>query len=142
MAIALSDISLPVFIQMLGGLDGLVDKAAAYCADRKVDPDALLHARLAPSMYDFARQIRAICDWPVLAICHTTGAKAPEFAAGDTTFADLKARIATTVAFVQSADRAAIDAAEKGAPFTPDPLPQITPTPPAPAMPEVPARPP
>ncbi len=112
MAIALSDISLPVFIQMLGGLDGLVDKAAAYCADRKVDPDALLHARLAPSMYDFARQIRAICDWPVLAICHTTGAKAPEFAAGDKTFADLKARIATTIAFVQSADRAAFDAAE------------------------------
>ncbi len=112
MALALSTISLPVFVQMLGSVGDLVDKAAAYCADRKVDPDAILQARLAPSMYHFARQIKTLCDWPVKAITYLTGAAAPEFAAQDRTFADLKARIAATIAFVQAADAAAINASE------------------------------
>jgi len=112
MAIALSTISLPVFLQMLGSLDDLVGKAAAYCADRKVDPDAILQARLAPSMYHFERQVRTVCDWPVKTIGYLTGAGAPEFPAQDRTFADMKARIAATIAFVQAADAAAIDASE------------------------------
>ena len=41
------------------------DFAAAFVADKKVDPQALLTARFAPDMYDFAKQVRVASTWGV-----------------------------------------------------------------------------
>ena len=106
----LSEISLPVFVQMLNAMTGVIDKAAKHAADRKYEPASLLHARLFPNMYDFARQIQALCDWPIGAVAQMTGATPPKFDAKDESFEDLKARIAKTLAFVQSTDVKAYDA--------------------------------
>ncbi len=107
----LSEISLPVFVQMLNAVSAIVDKAAKHAADRKYDPASLLQARLFPNMYTFARQIQAMCDWPIQAISLTTGKPAPKLAASDATFADLKTRLDATLAYIQAADIAAYDAA-------------------------------
>ena len=106
----LSEVSLPVFVQMLNGVAAVIDKAEKHAGERKYEPAALLNARLFPNMYTYARQIKAMCDWPVEAIKFMTGREAPKFAGKDESFADLTARIATTLAFIQSPDAAAFDA--------------------------------
>jgi len=108
----LSEVTLPVFTQMLGSMAAIIDKLADHAGQRKIDPNAFLQARLFPNMYSFARQIKALCDWPVLAITHLTGCKGPAFAAEDLTFEDLKARIKITIEFVNSADVAAYNASQ------------------------------
>ncbi|MES2942269.1 MAG: DUF1993 family protein, partial [Pseudomonadota bacterium] len=43
--------SIPVFKQMLGGLSTVLAKAAAHVEAKKIDPNALLQARLYPDMF-------------------------------------------------------------------------------------------
>jgi hypothetical protein len=111
MAYELSDVSLPVFRQMLGGVLGVLDKAEAYATEKRYEPAALLQARFFPNMYHFARQIQALCDWPAVAVKNLTGATPPAFGEADKSFADLKARVEKTLAFVNAADIAAYNAA-------------------------------
>jgi len=59
--ISLYDACIPVMSQTLGGLSGVIDKAAAYCAEKKVEPSALLTARLYPNMFMFPKA-GAGCD--------------------------------------------------------------------------------
>ena len=47
--------SVPVFKQMLGGLKEVLSKAEAHAAAKKIDPNALLQARLFPDMFQIGR---------------------------------------------------------------------------------------
>jgi hypothetical protein len=49
------DHSIPVFTKMLGNLSAVLDKAAQHCQARKIDPAALLGARLFPDMFPLTR---------------------------------------------------------------------------------------
>ena len=51
--------SIPVFRQMLGALKDVLAKTAAHATARKIEPDALLQARLYPDMFPMARQMLA-----------------------------------------------------------------------------------
>jgi len=42
MAISMYQASAPAFLQMLGSLSAILDKAEAYAAERKLDPAVLL----------------------------------------------------------------------------------------------------
>ncbi|MDB5543763.1 MAG: hypothetical protein JWO64_912, partial [Hyphomicrobiales bacterium] len=44
MSLPLYQASISVMLQMLGGLSGICDKASAHCAEKKIDPSALLTA--------------------------------------------------------------------------------------------------
>ena len=55
--------SVPVFQQFLAALSQVLAKAEAHATARKIDPDALLHARLFPDMWHTARQAQAVCDF-------------------------------------------------------------------------------
>ena len=43
--------SVPPYTKHLDALDAIIDKAAAYAEAKKIDPEALLGARLYPDMY-------------------------------------------------------------------------------------------
>jgi len=58
MSITLYHATVPSFIRHLNALSAIIDKAAAYAAEKKFPPEALLSARLFPDMYDFIRQIQ------------------------------------------------------------------------------------
>ena len=51
MAYSIYDATAPLCAQQLTALLGICDKAAAYCADKKVDEAWLLTDRLAPDMF-------------------------------------------------------------------------------------------
>jgi hypothetical protein len=112
MTISMSSASLPVFTTMLRNLSHCMDKAEASAADRKFDVNVLVQARLAPDMLPFASQVRIACDAAKLAAARLGGVDAPKFADDETTFAQLKERIAKTLEFLVTVPPAAMDGTE------------------------------
>jgi len=86
--------------KLLRNLDGCLDKAVAYAATRKFDPNVLLTARLAPDMFAFARQVQSACDQAKFAAARTAGKDPPSHPDTEQTIDDLKKRISTVVAYL------------------------------------------
>ncbi len=110
MSFTLFDASIPVVTQHLTGLAGVIDKAIAFAAERKVDPRALIDARFAPDMYAFGKQVQVASMWGAVIAAKLSGAEMIKFADDEKTFEELKARVLKAIAFVESVDRKTIDA--------------------------------
>ncbi|MFY9696571.1 MAG: DUF1993 domain-containing protein [Xanthobacteraceae bacterium] len=108
---SLSQASLPVFEINLNALSAILDKAEAFAAAKKIEPAVLLHWRLAPDMFDLTRQIQVATDQARRGAARLAGAEAPKVEDNETTVAQLKERIAKTVAYLKTLDKKAIDAA-------------------------------
>lgn len=100
------------FSQGLKALDGILDKAIAFAEAKKIEPSVLLNARLAPDMFAFTRQVQIACDFAKATPARLTGVENPKFEDNETSFPELKARIAKTLAFLNSIDKAKYDGCE------------------------------
>lgn len=108
MSFSIHQASAPVFIRALTNLSTMMDKALAEGGDEAT----LLAARLAPDMHPFPRQIQMASDSAKGAIARLAGVEVPSMPDTETTFAELKARIAATIAFIQKVDAAGFEGAE------------------------------
>lgn len=115
MAITMYSASVPVFRQILSALSGIIDKAEAHAAARNIEPSALLHARLFPDMFPFVRQVQIAADFAKGACARLAGVDVPKYDDTECTFAELKERIAKTLAFIESLPAAAIEEAAERA---------------------------
>jgi uncharacterized protein len=106
MSISMHAASVPVFQQMLTALSGLLTTAETHAAERKIEPAALLQSRLFPDMFPLARQVQVACDFAASVSARLAGADVPAYEGGDATFADLRQRIAATLAFIDGLDPA------------------------------------
>ncbi len=97
---SLFDTLVPVFQQMLGGLSTVLGKAQAHAEARKIEPDALLQARLFPDMFPLLRQVRVACDFANSVSARLAGVDVPGDDHKELSFADLQARITKTLAFI------------------------------------------
>jgi len=104
--------SVPVFVKTLGNLSAILAKGAAFAEQKKIDPSVLLNMRLAPDMFPLLRQVRIACDFAKGATARLAGGEPPQWEDNETTFADLQARIARTIAFVQDFDTTRFEGAE------------------------------
>jgi uncharacterized protein len=95
-------LSAPVFVRMLRNLEAVLDKGAAYAAARKIDPAVLVNARLFPDMFPLSAQVRIAGDFAKGAVARLTGNEPPKYDDNEASFDDLKARIAKTIAYVES----------------------------------------
>jgi hypothetical protein len=93
-------------------LSAILDKAEAHAGNRKIDPEVLLNYRLAPDMLPLVRQIQIAADLAKGAAARLAGVEVPKHDDTEKSFADLKARLAKTVAFVQSFKPSDIDGSE------------------------------
>lgn len=112
MAFSMYQASVPVFLHSLGALAGILDKAAAHAAARKIDPAVLLQTRLYPDMFPLVRQVQLAADFAKGPGARLAGIPVPSFPDAETTFDELKARIAKTVAFLKELKPAQFDGAE------------------------------
>jgi uncharacterized protein len=112
MSLSMYQASVPALIQMLNNLSAILDKAEAYANIRKIDPEVLLNYRLAPDMLPFVRQIQIAADLAKGAAARLASVEVPKHDDTEKTFADLKARLAKTVTFVQSLKPSDIDGSE------------------------------
>ncbi len=109
MSLSMHAVAVPTFLTTLGALSKILDKAAAHCTARKIDPAALLTMRLYPDMFTFTRQVQLTCDFAKNTIGRLTG-EPPKFPDEEKSFDELKARIAGTIDYVKGFSAADIDA--------------------------------
>lgn len=113
MAFTMSQASLPAFEIGLTALSAVLDKGAAHMTAKKADVSVLLGWRLAPDMFALTRQVQIACDQAKNGMSRLAGVEAPKFEDTEKTLDELKARIAKTVAFIKTLDKAAIDGASE-----------------------------
>jgi hypothetical protein len=104
--------SVPAFLQMLKNLTAILEKAEAFAEERDIEPEVMLNWRLAPDMFPLVRQIQIAADFAKGTTARLAGAEVPKYADEEQTFAELKARIAKTVKFVEGFKPKDIDGSE------------------------------
>ena len=101
----------PPMTRTLGALAAILSKAEAHCDARKIDPAALLTARLFPDMFPLTRQVQLTADFCARAAARLSGAEVPSFPDTETSFAELIARVTKARDYLNSLDAAAFDGA-------------------------------
>jgi hypothetical protein len=113
MTITLHDASVPVYTQMLGALDKVLAKAEAWAESRKFDGRVLVQARLFPDMLPLASQVRIACDAARAGTARLAGIDFPKFDDDEETLAQLRERIAKTLAFIAGVPRESVAGQEE-----------------------------
>ncbi|MFT6590053.1 MAG: hypothetical protein ACI9I0_000885 [Rhodoferax sp.] len=103
--------AIPVFKQMLVGLKTVLSKAETHATEKKIDPNALLQARLFPDMFPLLRQVQVATDFAKSVSARLAGVEVPKLDDNEQTFTDLQARIDTVLAFIEGLDVAHFDTA-------------------------------
>ena len=112
MPLSIYDASVPAFKRYLSNLAGVLKKGEADAEARKIEPSVFLNARLAPDMYPLTRQVQIASDGVKGAVARLAGIEPPGFPDEEKSFADLQARIAKTIAFLDSVPREKFEGAE------------------------------
>lgn len=112
MSLSMFDASVPVLLQGLRGLKGVLAKAEAHAEAKKIDPAVLLQARLYPDMFPLARQVQIATDFAKGAAGRLAGAELPVFEDVETSFAELRARVDKAAAFIEGLAPAAFEGSD------------------------------
>ena len=101
------------FLRQLGTLAEILAKGETFAAERRIDPIEFADARLAPDMFPLTRQVQVACDMAKGCMARLAGQDVPNWADDERSFADLGARIAKTIAFIESVPAAEVDGSEE-----------------------------
>jgi hypothetical protein len=112
MTFSLYQASVPVYVRQLNGLAAILQKAIAYCAERKIDPAALLHDRIFPDMFPLVRQVQIACNHAERGASRLAGLEPPARHDTEASLEDLAKRVATAIGHVQGVDAARMDGGE------------------------------
>ena len=112
MSFSIYEASIPMMVRMLQKLAAILDKAVAHAETQGIDPATLLEARLAPDMFNLTRQVQSAADAAKTCAARLAGEPPPSYPDTETTFAELQARIAKTIAYIQDFRPELIDGAE------------------------------
>jgi uncharacterized protein len=106
------DATVPAYLQILGSLSGLLDKAEAHCKAKNIQPEVILSARLYPDMLNFTKQVQTVCDFAAKGCARLTGSEVPNPPDTEKSFEELRQRIARTIDYVKSFKPAQFDGAD------------------------------
>lgn len=112
MSFSIYDASIPVYLQMMRNLAALLAKAEGHAGTSGADVSTFLEARLAPDMHPLIRQIQMVSDSAKGGAARLAGVTPPSYADTETTWAEIKERLAKTIAFVETIERGQLDGAE------------------------------
>ncbi len=93
-------------------MSAFLTKAQTQAEARKIDLAVLVNSRLAPDMHPLSRQVQIASDIAKSGVARLSQIEPPSFEDTETTFDELRARIAKTVDFISGVDPAAMDGAE------------------------------
>jgi len=113
--ISMYQASVPRLANILKNLSAILDKAQTHAEAKKIDPLVLSNARLYPDMLPMKRQVYIACDTAKNAVARLAGVEPPKHDDVEETFAELKARIAKALAFIQTFKPEQIDGSEEKA---------------------------
>jgi len=112
MATQLYDLTVPVFLRGFQSMSAFLAKGEAFAAEKGLDPAELVNARLIEDMAPLTSQVQRASDSAKLAMVRIGGVENVPMPDEEASFADLQARIAKTVAFLNTVPREAIDGKE------------------------------
>ena len=112
MSLSMYQASVPRFVNMLTNLSNILDKAQAHVDAKKLDGTVLTSFRLFPDMLPMAKQVQIACDTAKGLVARLAGVEIPAYEDNEKTLAELKARIAKTIAYIQTFTPAQIDGTE------------------------------
>jgi uncharacterized protein len=124
MSISMYTASVPLLKQLLQSLDAVLGKAATHAREKNIEPVVLLQARLYPDMLPLIKQVQIAADNAKGIAARLAGIDIPSFADTEQTFEELQARIAKTLAFIDTVKPDQVNGSEerevvvyKGSPY-------------------------
>ncbi len=109
MPLSLYTASVPVFVRVLKQLAHVLDMGEANAVQRKIKPDVLVNARLAPDMNPLSFQIQSATDRTKFFAARVTGQTPPSWPDEEKTFDELRARITKALDYLATFKPADID---------------------------------
>jgi hypothetical protein len=110
MTLSLYAATIPSYRQILAAVSGLLRIAQAFCADKGIEAQELVQARLAPDMLPFAYQVKSTAVHSLGAIEGVRkGVFSPDMTPPPQTFAALEERIATTLSALEAIEPAEVE---------------------------------
>jgi len=109
----LYDLTVPQLVKTLRNLDRWIGLAATHAEKTQTPVETLMTARLAPDQFTFVRQIQVATDNAKFIPGRLTGKEWPSHPDTETTFEQLKARIASVSSYVESFKREELDDVSK-----------------------------
>lgn len=92
--------------KMLVQLDAWLAAGATFARERGQNPDDLLALRLAPDQFALVRQVQSACDNAKFVVARLTGKPAPSHPDSEQTLDELRARVRTVLAWLDTASEA------------------------------------
>ena len=96
------DAAVPAYLQILNSLTGILTKAEAHCATKKIAPEVLLGTRLYPDMLPLSKQVQFVSDFAMKGCARLTGSEVPSTPDTEKNFDELKARLAKAIDYVKA----------------------------------------
>ena len=93
---------IPQYAKTLKNLDSWIEKAIEHAKAKSFEVDTLVLARLAPDQYSFDKQVQSACDSAKFSACYLTGKEPPVHPDTEKTMAELRTRIRTCMAFLET----------------------------------------
>jgi hypothetical protein len=112
MTISMYDACVTPAIRMMNNLAAVLEKAGQHAAAKKIDPDVLVNARLAPDMFPLSRQVQVASDSVKLGTARLAGLTPPAFDDNEKTLGELAERARKTAAWLETLTPAQFEGAE------------------------------
>jgi uncharacterized protein len=110
MSFSLFQATVPSFLQILGSVAGLLDKAETHCTSKGLNPEVLIHARLAEDMKPFAYQVKSVAVHSKGAIDGLRkGVFSPDLSTPPADFAGLRSAVAEARAALAELEASELD---------------------------------
>jgi len=106
------DVAVPAYLQILGSLTGILNKAEAHCKAKNIQPEVLLSARLYPDMLPFSKQIQLASDFAAKGCARLTHSDVPTTPDTEKSFEELRQRLAKTIEYVKTYKPAQFEGAD------------------------------
>ena len=107
------DFTIPPLKHALNNLAHILKKGEEHAEAKSIAPEVFFNARLFPDMFPLSRQVQIATDTSKGAAARLACVEIPSYEDNEATFADLHARIAKTLAFIDSVTPAQFEGAEK-----------------------------
>jgi len=108
MAVTLYSGFVPVCVQLLTGLKGVLKKAEDHATAQKWDTATVLNLRFYPDMFPLERQVRQVCNH-ALGAARVAGVSLPSLPDQDNSFAEIHARIDKVIDCLKGLSASQID---------------------------------
>ena len=112
MPISMYGALMPMAKTLLNALSANLQKGADHAKAKGFDESVLVNSRLAPDMFALARQVQIATDMAKGGAARLAGLEVPAYDDNETTIEALQARIAKTVAFLDTIKPAQINGSE------------------------------